>query len=120
MEVIGAQKGFDHATKVYLVKARLRALFRTPGRHYRLNTHEPVEIGLAYSDRAIDAGELLYALGRCTPRQQQALRLWLDRGNPSQEQIARRLHVSLTTVKCDIRAAFETMLASIWNELPGS
>ena len=116
MEVIGAQKGFDRATKVFLVKARLRALFRTPGRHYRLNTHEPVEIGLAYSDRAIDAGELLYALGRCTPRQQQALRHWLGRENPSQERIARRLRVSPATVKRDLRAALETMVASIWDD----
>ena len=116
MEIIGAQKGLAHAAKVSLVRTKLGALFRTPRRHYRLNTGEPVDTGLSYTDRAVDAGELLHALGRCTPRQQKALRLWLGRKPLSQERIARRLRVSLVTVKRDIEAALETMLASIWDD----
>ena len=116
MEIIGAQKGLDHAAKVSLVKTKLGALFRTPRRHYRLNTGETVETGLAYADRAVDAGELLYALGRCTPRQQQALRLWLGWESLSQERIAERLGVNITTVRRDLKGAVETMLASIWDE----
>ena len=116
MEIIGAQEGLGHADKVRLVKDKLHAAFRHTRRDYRLNTREPVEIGLAYTERAVDAGELWYALGRCTPRQQQTLRLWLGRKLLSQERVALRLGVSPTTVKRDIRAALETMLASIWDE----
>lgn len=116
MEIIGAQKGLADAAKVSLVKTKLGALFRTPRRHYRLNTGEPVETGLSYTDRAVDAGELLHALGRCTPRQQEALRLWLGREGLSQERIAERLGLDPSTVKRDIRAALETMLDSIWDD----
>lgn len=116
MEIIGAQRGLAHAAKVSLVKTKLGVLFRTPRRHYRLNTGERVETGLAYADRAVDAGELLYALGRCTPRQQEALRLWLGWEGLSQERIAERLGVNVATVKRDLRGAFETMVASIWDE----
>ncbi len=116
MEIIGAQKGLAHAAKVSLVKTKLVALFRTPRRHYRLNTGETVETGLAYADRAVDAGELVYALGRCSPRQQEALRLWLGREPLSQERIADRLGVNIATVKRDLGAALETMVASIWDD----
>ncbi len=116
MEIIGAQQGLAHAAKVSLVKTKLGALFRTPRRHYRLNTGERVETGLAYADRAVDAGELLYALGRCTPRQQEALRLWLGWEGLSQERTARRLGVNVATIKRDLRAALKTMVNSIWDE----
>ena len=116
MELIGAQQGLARAAKVSLIKTKLAALFRTPRRHYRLNTGETVETGLAYADRAVDAGELLYALGRCTPRQQQAVRLWLGWESLSQERIAERLGVNITTVKRDLGAALETMVTSIWDE----
>ena len=116
MEIIGAQEGLARAAKVSLIKTKLGALFRTPRRHYRLNTGETVETGLAYADRAVDAGELLYALGRCTPRQHEVLRLWLGREGLSQDRIAERLGVNITTVKRDLRAALETMLASIWDD----
>ena len=116
MEIIGAQQGLAHAAKVSLVKTKLGVLFRAPRRHYRLNTGEPVETGLSYTDRAVDAGELLYAMGRCTPRQQEALRLWLGREGLSQRRIAERLGVNITTVKRDLRAALETMVTSIWDD----
>ena len=116
MEIIGAQRGLARAAKLSLVKTKLSALFRTPRRSYRLNTSDPVETGLAYTARATDAGELWYALGRCTPRQQEMLRLWLGREPLSQERIARRLGVGITTVKRDIQAALETMVDSIWDD----
>ena len=89
---------------------------RTPRRSYRLNTSDPVATGLAYTDRATESGELWYALGRCTPRQQEMLRLWLGREPLSQKRIARRLGVGTTTVKRDIGAALETMVDSIWDD----
>ena len=114
MEVIGAEKGLTHREMSRVVKSRLHSLYRSPGRSYRLNAREASETGRQYTDEAVDAGELAYALGRCTPRQQRILQLWLGPKKLHQAWVAHALGVSLVTVKRDAAAAIRTMAAVIW------
>ena len=114
MEVIGADKSLTQREMSRVVKSRLRSLFHSPGWSYRLNEREATETGRQYTDEAVDAGELAFALGRCTPRQQRILQLWLGPKRRRQAWIARALRTSLVTVKRDSAAAVRTMVAVIW------
>ena len=95
---------------------RLRFLLRNPERVYRTNSREASDTGQQYTDEAIHAGELVSALGRCTPRQQQALYLWLGRPGRDQEEVAKALGVSTITVKRDVGEAFRRMVDQIWDD----
>lgn len=115
MEIIGAQRGLTPRERLGLLKRRLRVYYRDPERLYRLNAREASDTGREYTDAAIDAGELVCALGRCTARQQQALALWLGPKMMHLGQAARTLHVSVITVKRDTAQALKLMLAQIWD-----
>ena len=119
MEIIGAQRGLSEREKVDLVKAKLAYLLRNPDHVYRLNSREASETGRAYTDEAVDVGEIMFALGRCTPRQQRALNLWLGPKALSQERVAKELDVSVITVKRDVGQALRLMVAAIWEPEPG-
>ena len=116
MEVIGTQRGLSRREKVVLLKDRLRYLLRHPDRVYRLNSRDAVETGRRYTDEAVDAGELACALGRCTPRQQQILHLWLGRRRPTQDKVAKALQLSVITVKREAADAFRRMVEMIWED----
>ena len=115
MKVIGAQVGLDREEQVLLLRAKLTYLFRTPLRRYRLNDKQAAGMGRVYSEEAIDAGEVLYALTQCTPRQQRALALCLGRGIRAGDA-ARILGVSRATVNRDIADALDRMRALAWEE----
>ncbi len=114
MGVIGEETGLTQREKARMVKSRLRSLFRPSDHAYRLNSRKASETGRQYTDEATDAGELVCALGRCTPRQQRILALWLGPRATRQEYVARALGVSLVTVKRDAAAAIRAMVAMIW------
>ncbi len=116
MQIIGTEKGLSQRDKVWVLKDRLAYLFRNPGRVYRMTTREPTDTGFGYSDEAIDAGELWCALGRCSERQQQVLRLWLGRRRLPQGAVAKALGVSLVTVKRDASEALKKMAAMVWDD----
>ncbi len=116
MEVIGTEKGLSRRDKITTLKDRLRYLYRHPSRVYRLNSREASGTGRQYTDEAIDAGELACALGRCTQRQQQILRLWLGRGSLGQDRTASALGISAITVKRDVAEAFRRMVQMIWED----
>lgn len=116
MEIIGTQVGLSEREKARLLKERLAFVFRNPDRVYRLNTRETAGDTLQYTDEAVDAAELMCALGRCPRRQQEALRLWLGRWQMSQEEVAGVLRVSVITVKRDVSAALRRMADMVWEE----
>ncbi len=116
VEIIGTQTDLSERERAALVKERLRLSFRYRSRTYRLNSRETSGTGRAYTDEAVDAGELACALGRCTPRQQRVLELWLGPRRLHQARVARELGVSVVTVKRDASAAVRTMVAMIWEE----
>ena len=113
MSAIGTKAGLDEKEQVILVRAKLTYLFRTPMRRYRLNDRHAAGMGRAYSDEAIDAGEVLHALARCTERQQSALALCLGHGLRG-EEAARVLGVSRPTVNRDIAEALEGIRCLVW------
>jgi DNA-directed RNA polymerase specialized sigma24 family protein len=116
MHVIGTQRGLSRRQKAALVKRRLAVLLRRPERIYRLNLGHATDLGLAYSEKAIEAGELLCALGRCTPRQQRIVLLWLGPRRLRQARIAREMGLSVATVKREAAAAVRGMAAQAWEE----
>jgi len=116
LQIIGTQVGLDRREKVALLKERLAFVFRNPERDYRLNTRQTAGNTLQYTDEAVDAGELMCALGQCSRRQQEALRLWLGRRRMTQEQVAGVLRVSVITVKRDLGAAMRRMVEQVWEE----
>ena len=116
MEVIGTQAGLSKAEKVLVLKERLRYYLRHPDRAYRLNSREASDTGRQYTDEAVDAGELASALGRCTPRQQRILGLWLGRHRFRQDRVAKALGISVITVKREAAMAFRQMVGAIWED----
>lgn len=116
MDIIGTQVGLTDREKVALLKGRLRQALRHPERTYPVNAREPCDTGRAYSDAAIDPGELLCALGRCSPRQRHILDLWLGRERLTQGEISRLLRVSVPTVKRDAADALRRMARMIWDD----
>ena len=116
MEVIGTQTGLSKREKVLMLKDRLRYFLRHPDRAYRLNSREASDTGRQYTDEAVDAGELACALGRCTPRQQRILGLWLGRGRLKQDMVAQALGLSVITVKREASEAFRRMVQGIWED----
>ncbi len=116
MEIIGDQRGLSPRERMWLLKQRLRSYYRDPERVYRLNAREATDTGREYTDEAIDAGELVCALGRCTARQQQALALRLGPKGVPPHQVALALGVSVVTVKRDTAQALKRMAAQIWEE----
>ncbi len=115
MSVIGKMAGLDGKQQRTVLRARIGYLLRTPLRRYRLNYRTPQGLGRAYSDEAIDAGEVLHAFARCTRRQQLALTLCLGRGLRG-EEAARVLGVSRATVNREIAEALERMRRRVWEE----
>ena len=116
MRIIGTEQGLSLREKTSAIKTKLGFMLRHPNYAYRLNSREVGETGLAYSDEAIDIGELAFAFSRCTLRQQQALQLWLGPMRATQDRIAREIGVSVITVKRDIAAALRDMAARVWDE----
>ena len=135
MEVIGSQRGLTRREKAHLLEKRLGVFLRNPSRAYRLNTRERSDTGLAYSDAAIDAGQVLCAFARCTQRQQRILELWLcgvpdpaagragrkgcrppRRHRATQAAVALAAGVSIATVKRELAAAMDVMTAMVWED----
>ncbi len=56
------------------------------------------------------------ALGRCTPRQQRIVLLWLGPRRLRQARIAQALGLSVATVKRDAAAAVRRVVAQAWEE----
>ena len=116
MDVIGTESGLSDGDKLRILKKRLAYLLQHPRYSYRLNAREVSDTGRAYTDEAIDAGEVMSALGRCTLRQQRIFGLWLGPAHSTQERIADRLGVSVITVKRDVAEALRLMVAHVWDE----
>ncbi len=136
MEIIGTQQGLTQREKALLLKQRLGYFLRNPERTYRMNSRETSDTGLAYTDAAVDAGEVFCALGQCTPRQQLILELWLggrplahaadsgageqDSAKPrrrlTQTEVAKVVGVSLATVNREAAAALRRMIVMIWED----
>jgi DNA-directed RNA polymerase specialized sigma24 family protein len=114
--VIGTEEGLDHREKEALLKARLIWLLGEGRRTYAMTEKEATETGRALSDMALDAGEVLCALGRCTRSEQRMLHLWLGRGRMTQGEIARELGVSLSAVRRGLAGALDRMVAQVWEE----
>jgi len=115
MEIIGTQQGLSPREKASLLKERLAYALRHPERVYRVSSRQATDSGLEYTDEAVDAAELLCALGRCSARQQRVLELWLGRGGRSQQDVARSLGLSVATVKREAAEALRRMALQVWD-----
>ena len=113
MRIIGTEQGLSLREKTSAIKTKLGVMLRHPNYAYRMNSREVGETGLAYSDEAIDVGELAFAFSCYT------LRLWLGPMRATQHLIAREIGVSVITVKRDIAAALRAMAARVWDEPAG-
>ncbi len=109
-EIIGDAEPFEN-DRFHELKFKLKEAFRN--KEYKLNTREPSETGLSYSDEATEHGLVLNAWSRLPLRQKRVIQLWLSDGLTIRE-VAGRTAYSRSWVSVQIHLAMHTMIGMVW------
>ena len=109
-ELIGDAEPLEN-DRFHELKFKLKEAFRN--KEYRLNTREPSETGLSYSDEATEHGLVLNAWSRLPLRQKRVIQLWLSDGLTIRE-VADRTAYSRSWVSVQIKLAMHTMIGMVW------
>ncbi len=110
-EIIGDAEPFEN-DRFHELKFKLKEAFRN--KEYRLNTREPSDTGLSYSDEATEHGLVLNAWSRLPLRQKRVIQLWLSDGLTIRE-VAERTAYSRSWVSGQLKLAMHTMIGMVWD-----
>lgn len=109
-EIIGDAEPLKN-DRFHELKFKLKEAFRN--KEYKLNTREPSDTGMSYSDEATEHGLVLNAWSRLPLRQKRVIQLWLSDGLTIRE-VAGRTAYSTSWVSVQIKLAMHTMMGMVW------